>query len=104
MRESSRESIEEATDFAGGGPNELTVRTYDLRRAPFFKEREIKAVREKFGVFRAVFADILDVSVRTAEKREIDGAEPNGSARKLIQLIEHNSVLTIGEIKKVSVS
>lgn len=65
-------------------------------------EKEIKDVRSKIGVSRAGFADILGVSTRTIEKWEINGAEPNGSARRLIQLLDNNPEDILEEIKQVS--
>lgn len=62
----------------------------------------MKDVRSKIGVSRAGFADILGVSTRTIEKWEINGAEPNGSARRLIQLLDNNPEDILEEIKQVS--
>lgn len=102
MSETLKKSIEEFTAFANGDGTNIEVRTYDVTKAPNFNGAEIKAVRKKLNLSRAVFADILDVSPRTVERWEVDGAKPSGSANRLIQLLDKKPAILVQIIKEVS--
>lgn len=77
---------------------------YNLKQVPKYSGKEIREIRESIEIPRNVMADILGVSVRTIEKWEIDGAEPNGSARRLLQLLANNPEAIITNIENMSVS
>ncbi|GMA08684.1 hypothetical protein GCM10025886_18350 [Tetragenococcus halophilus subsp. flandriensis] len=81
MRETLKGSPEELTALANGKSNEIEIRSYNLTEAPSFTGQDIKDIRSKVGVSRAVFADILGVSTRAIEKRKL-------MAQNLMEVLE----------------
>lgn len=98
------DSIKDLTAYINGEPNTVTTRSYKLKKAPNYTGEDIKTIREKVGVSRPVFAGMLDVSVRTLERWEIDGAKPSGSTNRLIQLLDQNPTLIVNEIETASLA
>ena len=88
MRDTLRESMSELMQFANHEPNKVTVKKYTLNNLPAYNPSEIKTVRDKTQMTQKVFSDLLGVSVRTVEAWEAGKSHPNGSARRLLHLIE----------------
>jgi putative transcriptional regulator len=88
MRDTLRDSMSELMQFANNEPNKVTVRKYTLNNLPEYNPSAIKTVRNKTQMTQKVFSDLLGVSVRTVEAWETGKSHPNGSARRLLQLIE----------------
>ena len=104
MRESLKNSVDEYLAFLEGKPDKVEVTKYIFKEAPDYSGQEIKAIRERVGATRAVFADILDVSVRTVAKWEINGAQPTGGTKRLLQLLDQNPTLIVNEIETASMA
>ena len=55
----------------------------------------VKNVRESLGMSQAQFADFLDISKRTLEKWEQGTRNPDGAARTLLRVIQHDPKLVM---------
>ena len=53
---------------------------------------EIRAIRSRFRMSKAVFAAVLDTSVSTVQKWEIGEKRPSGPSLKLLDVIEREVV------------
>lgn len=104
MSDTLKKSMDELMDYAKGNSNGVEVRTYKLKDVPNYNGEAIRNIREKIELPRNVMADILGVSVRTIEKWEIDGAKPNGSARRLLQLLDKNPMSIINSIENLAMN
>jgi len=56
---------------------------------------QIKALRERSNLSRAVWAKILNVGVTTAQKWEAGTTKPEGAALKLLNVVEHDGVAAL---------
>jgi putative transcriptional regulator len=67
-----------------------TLRTHDLeyKPAPSITPQELKRVRERLKISRALFAVYLRTNVRTLENWEQGRAKPNAQAALLINLVK----------------
>lgn len=78
------QSLEEALLFEQG---KITLNTITIeRKHSTIEPEQIKAIRERFNMSRAVFALKLRVSPRTLEKWEQGLAKPNEQAATLLLL------------------
>ncbi|HIY58210.1 MAG TPA: hypothetical protein H9829_08490 [Candidatus Tetragenococcus pullicola] len=67
MSDVIKDSVDDYLAFLDGETNRVETTTYTFQEAPDYSGQEIKAIRDRVGAKRAVFADILDVSDRTVE-------------------------------------
>jgi|SRR5690625_368460 len=102
MSDTLKKSMDELMDYAKGNKESVEIRTYKIEDVPDYNGEKIKEIRNNMSLPRSVLADILGVSVRTIEKWEIDGAKPNGSARRILQMLENNPVFTIKSIEDLA--
>jgi putative transcriptional regulator len=56
---------------------------------------QIRALRERSNLSRAVWAKILNIGVTTAQKWEAGTTKPDGAALKLLNVVEHQGVATL---------
>ncbi len=101
MRDTLRSSMSELMQFANNETNQVSVKKYTLNNIPEYNPVAIKIVRSNTQMTQKVFSDLLGVSVRTVEAWETGKSRPNGSARRLLQLIEQKPEM-IAEIEHVS--
>ena len=55
---------------------------------PEFAPADVKALRQKLGLSQTMLAEIVGVHKRAVEAWEIGRKNPNGSARRLMKLLE----------------
>ncbi|QTD44367.1 helix-turn-helix domain-containing protein [Ottowia testudinis] len=63
-----------------------------LEPVPDYDSERIKALRESLNVSQAVFASLLNTSVSSVRKWEVGDKNPNGTAQKLMYIIERNGL------------
>jgi putative transcriptional regulator len=82
-----RESLTEAKAHEEG---KMTLKTISVtpHERRILAANEIRAVREKYNMSRAVFASFLHISPRTLEKWEQGTSHPNEQASTLIALTD----------------
>lgn len=59
-----------------------------INEPPKFTIAEIKEIRATLGLSQPMLAEILGVARRTAEAWELGRKVPNGSARRLLQILK----------------
>lgn len=68
-------------------PEGVEFHKVSYQELPEFGSQDLKAIRAQNKLTQAQLAIILAVSPRTVEAWEIGRSKPNGSARRLLQLI-----------------
>lgn len=95
-------SLEEAIRHARGEetgarvlpPVEVTARKAYLEGPPWYPPHIVREVRHRLSVSQAIFAQMMGVSASTVRAWEQGKREPEGAARRLLQLAElHPEVL-----------
>ncbi|HEU4885764.1 MAG TPA: helix-turn-helix domain-containing protein [Longimicrobium sp.] len=80
---------------------EVTARSAHVERPPWYAPFLIREIRHKLSVSQAIFAEMLGVSASSVRAWEQGKREPDGPARRLLQIAElHPEVLkaVVGEI------
>ncbi|EIW12429.1 XRE family transcriptional regulator [Lactiplantibacillus plantarum EGD-AQ4] len=83
-----QKSIQQATAALNGDYSNITVHESSLQLVPHYSAQDIKAIRSELGITQRVLALVLAVSPRTVEAWEAGKSQPNGSACRLLQLIQ----------------
>jgi putative transcriptional regulator len=79
----------------------VTARKAHVERPPWYAPFLIREIRDKLSVSQAIFAEMLGVSASSVRAWEQGKREPDGPARRLLQIAEeHPEVLkaVVGEI------
>jgi len=87
-----KESLEQAVSHSKGDKSKARVSVRELP-IPMYEASDIKRLRSALNLSQHGFASVLGVSPRTVESWEIGRNVPNGSARNLLYLIDHNDRL-----------
>lgn len=85
--EELRSGLEDAKAYEQG---KLTLKTTGVtpKVRKVLSPHEIRAIREKYHMSRAVFANFLHISTRTLEKWELGTSKPNEQAVTLLVLTD----------------
>lgn len=85
--EELKQSLEDAQDFE---QEKMTLKTTELKakERKILEAEEIRAIRNKYNMSRAVFANFLHISTRTLEKWELGTSRPNEQASTLLVLTD----------------
>jgi len=87
------ESLQQAVEHARGERNDLRTTVIPAPPKPM-KKREIIKLRQQLNLPQALFARLLNVSVKTVEAWEQGLREPSGAALKLLTIVKkHPEVL-----------
>jgi|SRR5581483_1081404 len=81
--------------FKIGVLDQVTMREFSQLCLPPVKPlrpAEIRKIREHSRVSQAVFAALLNTSVSTVQKWEIDQKTPTGAALKLLHVVQKNGL------------
>lgn len=102
------EGLQEALAYERGEVTNLRVHTVavtarraHVERPPWYAPFLIKEIRHKLSVSQAIFAEMLGVSASSVRAWEQGKREPDGPARRLLQIAEtHPEVFTsvVGEV------
>ena len=85
--ESLKTSLNEAIEHTEG-KREVRTRKVSIKPIPKFTSEDIKEIRKKVELTQLLFAQMLGVSKKTVEAWEAGTNVPNGSAMRLLQLLE----------------
>ena len=82
-----KQGLEDAREYEEG---KLTLKTTEvtLKERKLLTPDEIRGIREKYHMSRAVFANFLHISTRTLEKWELGTSKPNEQAVTLLALTD----------------
>jgi putative transcriptional regulator len=75
-----------------------SMRRYDalcLDPIPAYSAEQIRVLRERYRISQAVLAAVLNVSVSTVQKWEINEKHPGGASLKLLNLLERKGIETL---------
>ena len=85
--EELKSGLEDATRYE---QEKLTLKTTTVKSKErrLLSAEEIRAVREKYNMSRALFANFMHISPRTLEKWELGTTKPNEQASALLALTD----------------
>ena len=85
--EELKQSLE---DVQGFEQEKMTLKTTSIepKERKVLEADEIRAIRDKYNMSRAVFANFLHISTRTLEKWELGTSRPNEQATTLLALTD----------------
>ena len=85
--EELKTGLEDAKVYEKG---KLTLKTTSVtsKERKILTANEIRAIREKYNMSRALFANFLHISPRTLEKWELGTSHPNEQASTLLALTD----------------
>ena len=84
-------TLQEAIDYEKGDENKGREITRALKPVAPLKEytgEDIKRIREAYSYTQSYFGALLGVSLKCVQSWEYNLSKPNGSARRVISLIE----------------
>lgn len=81
------ESLNALERYANGDESAVVVKTVKIATPPCYTPTDVKEIRDKIAATQRTLARILSVSPRTVEAWETGRSTPNGSARRLLELI-----------------
>jgi putative transcriptional regulator len=87
--------LEAAKDADADKVTMSSLETLALPEVRALTPAQIRALRERSNLSRAVWATILNVGVTTAQKWEAGTTKPEGAALKLLNVVEHNGVASL---------
>ena len=94
MYDSLMEGFTEAIEDAKSKKKKLKRTKITIEPLKEFKAGEIKLLRQKMGMSQHSFAGYLGVSPKTVEAWEAGRNKPNGTASRLLMMMEADSSLT----------
>jgi putative transcriptional regulator len=72
----------------------VTARNTAVTPPPSFRPADVRAIRKRLGCSQTVFAQALSVSAPTVRSWEQGNREPDGAARRLLQIAsEHPDIM-----------
>lgn len=86
--ETLKSGLEEAVEYQKG---KKTLRSHQIELPPppkNFKPKDIKKIRAKLKCSQAVFARILNISVKTVQAWESGERSPSHAALRLLEIID----------------
>ena len=89
------QAMQELIDYSEG---KIDLRTTRLNVTPVcetISATEIKETRKKLGMSQGVFAIVIGVSKKTVESWETGRYVPDGAARRLITMINHDPTFLV---------
>jgi len=91
-RDLFQELEQSLTDAKAFEAKKLTLKTTTIDREPKKRKAlhadQIRAIRDKYNMSRALFAHYLHISTRTLEKWELGTSRPNEQATTLLSLTD----------------
>lgn len=86
-----KEGLIEAISFTQGKTKaRVHRRKVHVAPVPKYNASDIKKIREKINLSQKTFAEVLGVSVKSIEAWEAGRTEPNGSALRMLSIIDHD--------------
>jgi len=82
-----KSGLEDATRYE---QEKLTLKTITItpKERTLLSAEDIRAIREKYNMSRALFANFMHISPRTLEKWELGTSKPNEQASTLLALTD----------------
>ena len=94
ISESIIKGLEEAIAYEKGDKRiKANINKITICPLPHFRGEKIKKIREKLSLTQRSFAMLMGVSIKTIEAWESNRNEPNGSAQRMLSLLEKDKSL-----------
>jgi len=89
--EDIKQGLNEALAYSQG-KTEVRVHRRKLQVAPLpkYNSEDIKKIREKLNLSQKTFAEVIGVSIKSVEAWEAGRSEANGSAQRILFIIDHD--------------
>jgi len=86
--------LKEAIEFEKGNKSiHAKVKQITISPLPHFHAKEIKNIRNKLNLSQRTFALLMGVSIKTIEAWEAGRNEPNGTAQRMLSLLQKDNSL-----------
>ncbi|GHU80741.1 hypothetical protein FACS1894191_6680 [Clostridia bacterium] len=86
------QSLDEAIAFKNGDKTKARVTVMEIPM-PKYKAADVARIRNSLRLTQKGLATVVGVSPRTVEAWEIGKSMPNGSATRMLYLIEHDNAI-----------
>ena len=83
--------LNQGLEYANGNLPSVKRRKVTISPLPNFDGKKAKAIRNKLNLSQTIFAAALGVSIKTVEAWEIGRNKPNGSAQRILQILEREN-------------
>lgn len=93
VAEGIKAGIRSCIDYEKGNKKAARKVVIKIKPVQKYTAAEIKAVRDKTNLTQQLFSNVLGVSVRTVEAWERGVNQPNGSARRILEMLEANPAI-----------
>lgn len=90
MFEKIKEGLEEAIQYEKGNHRLARTRKLRIEPLPMFSADEVRNIRNNLNMSQSIFATVLGVSKKTIEAWEAGTNTPNGSAKRVLQIISND--------------
>ncbi|MDR0862996.1 MAG: hypothetical protein LBN30_09535 [Oscillospiraceae bacterium] len=83
------------------GRRDLRSATVEIRPIPSYEPTQIRAIRSRLDLTRALFGGVIGVSSKTVEAWEIGARQPSAAALRLIAELDTNPEYVSKIVKRV---
>ena len=85
--------LDEAVEHAKGNPVKVRTRKVGVKPIPHFHGKKIREIRNNLNLSQRTFSHVMGVSVKTVEAWETGTNEPNGTAQRVLGMLEKDNKL-----------
>lgn len=82
---------------------ELAERTVHAEPPPWYSGSQVREIRSKLALPQPLFAEMLNVSLRTLRAWEQGKREPDGPARRLLEIADTRPEILMGSLRQAIV-
>ena len=94
VSESIVQGLKEAIAYEKGDKSiKARVKTVTITPVPHYKGKQVREIRNKLNLTQRSFALLMGVSIKTIEAWESGRNEPNGTAQRMLSLLEKDQTL-----------
>lgn len=93
--------LESVSESASHTQRRITLGNEELSlpdKPPKFSKQRIQKIRKRLNISQGVFAELLNVSVKTVQAWERGGSAPKGTTTRLFQVIENDPELFLASL------
>ena len=80
--------LNQGLEYTKGSLPSVKRRKVSIAPLPDFDGRKVKDIRNQLNLSQTIFAAALGVSIKTVEAWETGRNKPNGSAKRILQILE----------------
>lgn len=80
--------LNEGLEYSKGNLSSVKRRKVSIAPLPDFDGSKVRDIRNKLNLSQTIFAAALGVSIKTVEAWEMGRNKPNGSAQRILQILD----------------